>query len=151
MTQNLRIVMVHTTHPGNIGAAARAMKNMCLSELVLVTPRDFPNVEATARASGADDILARARVVDTLAEAISDCRVVIGASARSLIRVSDAQSTEELARLSADLQGLVDWFRVTAETAAPSDKTTDSERPELAPPPPLAESTPVTGTENPYG
>lgn len=61
------------------------------------------------------------------------------------------QSTEELARLSADLQGLVDWFRVTAETAAPSDKTTDFERPELAPPPPLAESTPVTGTENPYG
>jgi tRNA (cytidine32/uridine32-2'-O)-methyltransferase len=82
MTQNVRIVMVHTTHPGNIGAAARAMKNMCLSELVLVSPRDFPNAEATSRASGADDVLAAARVVDTLAEAVSDCRIVIGASAR---------------------------------------------------------------------
>lgn len=82
MTQNVRIVMVHTSHPGNIGAVARAMKNMCLSELVLVSPRDYPNAEATSRASGADDVLAAARVVDTLAEAISDCRIVIGASAR---------------------------------------------------------------------
>ena len=82
MTPNVRIVMVHTTHPGNIGAAARAMKNMCLSELVLVNPRDFPNAEATSRASGADDLLAAARVVATLAEAVADCRMVIGASAR---------------------------------------------------------------------
>jgi tRNA (cytidine32/uridine32-2'-O)-methyltransferase len=82
MTANVRIVMVHTTHPGNIGAAARAMKNMCLSELVLVSPRDFPHAEATSRASGADDLLAAARVVETLAEAVSDCRMVIGASAR---------------------------------------------------------------------
>jgi tRNA (cytidine32/uridine32-2'-O)-methyltransferase len=82
MTQNVRIVMVHTTHPGNIGAAARAMKNMCLNDLVLVNPRDFPNAEATSRASGADDLLASARVVGSLAEAVSDCRIVIGASAR---------------------------------------------------------------------
>jgi tRNA (cytidine32/uridine32-2'-O)-methyltransferase len=82
MSENLRIVMVNTTHPGNIGAAARAMKNMCLTELVLVRPLHFPSHEATSRASGADDLLARARVVDTLAEAVFDCRIVIGASAR---------------------------------------------------------------------
>ena len=82
MIENVRIVMVHTSHPGNIGAAARAMKNMCLSQLVLVSPRDYPSAEATARASGADDILATARTVGTLAAAVADCRVVIGASAR---------------------------------------------------------------------
>jgi len=80
--RNVRIVMVHTSHPGNIGAAARAMKNMCLSELVLVSPREFPCAEASSRASGADDLLAAAKVVGTLAEAVSDCRIVIGASAR---------------------------------------------------------------------
>jgi len=82
MSTNIRIVMVNTSHPGNIGAAARAMKNMSLSQLVLVQPRSFPSDEASARASGADDLLAAARVVDTLAEAVADCRVVIGASAR---------------------------------------------------------------------
>ena len=81
MIENVRIVMVHTSHPGNIGAAARD-ENMCLSQLVLVSPRDYPSAEATARASGADDILATARTVGTLAAAVADCRVVIGASAR---------------------------------------------------------------------
>jgi tRNA (cytidine32/uridine32-2'-O)-methyltransferase len=79
---NVRIVMVQTTHPGNIGAAARAMKNMGLSDLVLVAPKDFPSDEANARASGADDILAAARVVDQLEDALSDRELVIGASAR---------------------------------------------------------------------
>lgn len=79
---NVRIVMVQTTHPGNIGAAARAMKNMGLSDLVLVSPKDFPSDEANARASGADDILAAARVVDQLEDALSDRELVIGASAR---------------------------------------------------------------------
>ena len=78
----VRIVMVHTTHPGNIGAAARAMKNMGLSDLVLVSPKVFPSGEANARASGADDILASARIVETLEEALSDRELVIGASAR---------------------------------------------------------------------
>ncbi|MCW5586667.1 MAG: RNA methyltransferase [Chromatiales bacterium] len=82
MIENVRIVMVHTSHPGNIGAAARAMKNMCVSQLALVSPREFPNAEATARASGADDILAAAHTVEDLASAVADCRVVIGASAR---------------------------------------------------------------------
>jgi tRNA (cytidine32/uridine32-2'-O)-methyltransferase len=82
MNENVRIVMVHPSHPGNIGAAARAMKNMCLTQLVLVRPLVFPSHEATSRASGADDVLARARVVETLADAVADCRIVIGASAR---------------------------------------------------------------------
>jgi tRNA (cytidine32/uridine32-2'-O)-methyltransferase len=78
----LRIVMVGTSHPGNIGAAARAMKNMGLARLVLVDPARFPSEEALARASGADDLLAHARVVPELGDAVADCRVVIGASAR---------------------------------------------------------------------
>ncbi len=80
---SIRIVLVETTHPGNIGACARAMKNMGVSDLVLVNPRHFPHEEATARASGADDVLVAARVVPTLADAISDCVYVAGASARS--------------------------------------------------------------------
>lgn len=78
----VRIVLVETSHPGNIGAAARAMKTMGLDELVLVAPQDFPSAEATARASGADDVLARTRVVDSLGDAIADCGFVAGASAR---------------------------------------------------------------------
>ncbi len=101
MTQNVRIVMVHTTHPGNIGAAARAMKNMCLTELVLVAPREFPCAEATARASGADDVLASARVVDSLADAVSDCRIVIGASARLRSVAWPVVAPREAARLAA--------------------------------------------------
>ena len=79
---NLRIVLVETTHPGNIGAAARAMKNMGLHRLVLVRPLLFPHAEATARAASADDILAHARVVDSLEAALTGCRVVLGVSAR---------------------------------------------------------------------
>ncbi len=79
---NIRIVLVGTTHPGNIGAAARAMKTMGLSELHLVQPKHFPSSEASARASGADDILYAATVHDTLEAAVADCAVVIGTSAR---------------------------------------------------------------------
>ena len=82
MVNQIRIVLCHTTHPGNIGAAARAMKTMGLTELVLVKPRYFPHADATARASGADDVLSQARVVDDLAEAIGDCQLVLGTSAR---------------------------------------------------------------------
>ena len=80
---SIRIVLVGTTHPGNIGAVARAMKNMGLTELALVDPRYFPDKEATARASGAEDLLENATVVHTLAEAIEDCVYVAGASVRS--------------------------------------------------------------------
>lgn len=82
-TMTIRIILVGTTHPGNIGAAARAMKNMGLSDLMLVRPRYFPHDDATARASGAEDILEAARVVDSLDEALCDCVYVAGASARS--------------------------------------------------------------------
>ncbi|RXT84670.1 tRNA (cytosine(32)/uridine(32)-2'-O)-methyltransferase TrmJ, partial [Pseudomonas syringae] len=70
MLQNIRVVLVGTTHPGNIGGAARAMKNMGLSRLVLVDPRIFPSPDADARASGATDILEGAQVVATLEEAL---------------------------------------------------------------------------------
>jgi len=82
MQTNIRIVLVNTSHPGNIGAAARAMKNMGLSELVLVEPALFPHADATARASGADDILQQARVCSSLVEAIDGCILVFGSSAR---------------------------------------------------------------------
>ena len=80
---SIRIVLVGTTHPGNIGACARAMKNMGLSDLALVEPEKFPHKDATARASGAVDILENATVVDSLDEAIKDCVFTAGASARS--------------------------------------------------------------------
>ena len=80
---SIRIVLVGTTHPGNIGAVARAMKNMGLSDLRLVNPKYFPHEEATARASGAYDILERAVVTATLGDAVADCVYVAGASARS--------------------------------------------------------------------
>ncbi|MDJ0749955.1 MAG: tRNA (cytosine(32)/uridine(32)-2'-O)-methyltransferase TrmJ [Woeseiaceae bacterium] len=80
---SIRIVLVGTTHPGNIGAVARAMKNMGLSDLYLVNPKAFPHEDATARASGASDILERTKVVDALDKALVDCVYVAGASARS--------------------------------------------------------------------
>ncbi|HLS82220.1 MAG TPA: RNA methyltransferase [Steroidobacter sp.] len=79
---SIRIVLVDTHHPGNIGAVARAMKNMGLDELHLVQPKAFPSPEATARASGADDILERARLHTRFEDAIADCGLVVGASAR---------------------------------------------------------------------
>jgi len=82
MSSSIRIVLVDTTHPGNIGAVARAMKNMALDDLALVRPVSFPHAEATARASGADDVLLRARVWQTLGEAIADCGLIVGATAR---------------------------------------------------------------------
>lgn len=83
MLSNIKIVLVETSHAGNIGAVARAMKNMTLTNLCLVSPKFFPHADATARAAGADDILARAKIYETLQEAIADCTLVIGASARS--------------------------------------------------------------------
>jgi TrmH family RNA methyltransferase len=79
---SIRIILVDTNHPGNIGASARAMKNMGLSELRLVRPKSFPSEEATARASGADDVLEAAQIFDTLEAAIADCGLVVGTSAR---------------------------------------------------------------------
>jgi len=78
----VRIVMVNTTEPGNIGAAARAMKNMSLKRLFLVNPSNYPSAVATARASGADDVLSSAVICHSLEEALVGTHLVIGASAR---------------------------------------------------------------------
>lgn len=81
--KRIRFVLTRTTHPGNIGASARAMKNMGLSRLYLVSPKYFPHPEAYARSSGAEDLLTNAVVTDSVSEAIQDCHVVIGTSSRS--------------------------------------------------------------------
>lgn len=78
----LQIVLVETSHSGNIGAVARAMKNMGFGQLVLVNPAFFPDEASYARSAGASDILDGARVVESLDEAISDCVCVMGTSAR---------------------------------------------------------------------
>lgn len=78
----IRIVLVHTSHPGNIGAVARAMMNMGLAQLYLVSPKKFPHDEAVWRAASATRILDEAVVVETLEEAIADVRFVVGTSAR---------------------------------------------------------------------
>lgn len=79
---NIRFVLVGTTHPGNIGAAARAMKTMGLSNLHLVAPKLYPSAEATTRASGADDVLHQAVVHDDLESALSGCHYAFALSAR---------------------------------------------------------------------
>jgi len=78
----IRTVMVNTSHPGNIGAAARALKTMGLSQLYLVNPKMFPHAEATARAAGADDILTNTLVTHSLADALRGCHLVFACSAR---------------------------------------------------------------------
>jgi len=98
MSPNIRIVLVEPSHPGNIGAVARAMKNMALEELVLVRPKQFPHAEATARASGADDILERARVVESLAEGLEGCGFVAATTSRDRdqnFRVVDVRDAAE--------------------------------------------------------
>jgi TrmH family RNA methyltransferase len=82
MSRAPRIVLVATSHPGNIGAAARAMKTMGLSELHLVAPAQFPDPQATAMAAGADDILEQACVHADLPAALAGCHWVAGLSAR---------------------------------------------------------------------
>jgi len=79
----IRIVLVGTQHPGNIGSAARALKTMGLDRLVLVAPQRFPHADAVAMAAGAEDVLEAALRVQTLAEAVADCRLVLGCTARS--------------------------------------------------------------------
>jgi len=83
IADRIRVVLVGTQHPGNIGSAARAIKTMGLSRLVLVAPEREPNAESAALAAGADDVLAAATIHETLAEAVADCRLVMGCTARS--------------------------------------------------------------------
>lgn len=80
--KNIRVVLTRTSHPGNIGAAARAMKTMGLSALALVRPRKFPHPDADARATGALDVLQRAQVHDSLTAALSGCVLAVAASSR---------------------------------------------------------------------
>ena len=82
VTSNIRVVLVNTSHPGNIGGAARAIKNMGLDRLYLVAPKEFPTPRALWRAAGAADVLERAIVVPTLDEAIAGCGLIVGTSAR---------------------------------------------------------------------
>ena len=102
MLSNIRILLVGTTHPGNIGATARAMKNMGLSDLGLVSPKIYPSDDATARAAGADDILGQARVFASLDEALADRQQIIGASARlrtiAWPQLSPRQCAEKISR-----------------------------------------------------
>ncbi len=103
---DIRFVLVEPSHPGNIGAAARAMMNMALERLVLVRPRSFPHPEATARASGAESVLSAARVVDTVAEAVSGCGFVAATTSRERdqnfrvldVRAAAGRLTEEAQR-----------------------------------------------------
>src|SRR5260221_419128 len=78
----IRVVLSRPSHPGNIGAAARAMKTMGFDDLALVAPRHFPDPDATAMAAGAADVLSGARVFDTLEGALADCALAVGFSAR---------------------------------------------------------------------
>jgi tRNA (cytidine32/uridine32-2'-O)-methyltransferase len=97
-TSDIRIVLVEPSHPGNIGAVARAMMNMDLTHLVLVRPREFPHPDATARAAGAEAVLAKARVVNTLDEAIADCGFVAATTSRNRdqnFRVLDVQQAAQ--------------------------------------------------------
>ena len=100
---NINVVMVGTTHPGNIGAAARAMKNMAISKLRLVTPQCSVDEVAQARASGADSILEAFVQFDCVSDAVADCELVIGASARVRSTVWPELSPAELAQKVAEL------------------------------------------------
>lgn len=82
MLERIRIVLVNTSHPGNIGATARAMKTMGLSRLILVNPKEFPSTKATVLAAGADDILEKCQITSSLIEALMGCHFVIATSAR---------------------------------------------------------------------
>lgn len=99
--KQIRIVLVNTSHPGNIGSAARAMKTMGLSDLTLVAPLSFPDKKAYELASGADDVLDNARVVDTLEEAIADATLVLATSARTREIPLDYRSPQAAAKMAA--------------------------------------------------
>jgi tRNA (cytidine32/uridine32-2'-O)-methyltransferase len=82
LLKKIRVVLVNPSHPGNIGAVARSMKNMGLTELCLVNPKNFPNHEASERASGAADILVNAKVFENTADAVKNCTYILATSSR---------------------------------------------------------------------
>ena len=83
MSSNINIVLVNTSHPGNIGSTARAMKTMGLNQLTLVSPKDFPSKIANAKAVGCTDILDNAKVTTLLSDAVCNSKLIVGFSARS--------------------------------------------------------------------
>ena len=104
--QHFRIVMSNTSHPGNIGAAARAMKTMGIQQLYLVQPKIFPAHEATAMAANADDILAQAVRCDSLDEALQGCALSIGLSARRRQISHELVDVREAAKRAAQIQAV---------------------------------------------
>lgn len=107
--ERVRVVLCQTTHPGNIGAAARAIKTMGLSRLVLVRPRFFPHPDSTAFAAGADDVLESAVVCDSLEQALSGTRLAVAATGRHRdLALESVSCREACARLVPDaMQGEV--------------------------------------------
>lgn len=105
VNQPISIVLCQTSHPGNIGATARAMKNMALEKLVLIEPLNFPSPQATERASGADDVLTNAKVCKTLEEGVAHCQWLFGTSARSRAfpwpQLTPKQAAEKILELRA--------------------------------------------------
>lgn len=108
LLSRIRVVLVEPQHPGNIGAAARAMKNMGLHDLALVRPEKFPHADASAMAVGASDLLERARCHPDLAAAVADCGLVVGCSARLRSLPHNTQTPRALAaRLAGEIGGRV--------------------------------------------
>ena len=99
----IKIVLVRPSHPGNIGAAARAMKNMGFSQLCLVSPQSFPSEVATARASGAESVLLDATVFEHLSDAVSDCHHVITTTARQRSLKWENHDARSAAQIIADI------------------------------------------------
>ena len=95
--KNIRVVLTQPSHPGNIGATARAMKTMGLDALYLVNPRHFPHDEADRRAAGALDVLEKAQVCDSLAQALSGCVLAVATSARQRGLRHEVKSAREAA------------------------------------------------------
>jgi len=127
----LRVVLVRTTHPGNIGGAARAMKTMGLARLVLVAPRHFPDSQAEAMATGADDLLARAQVCATLDEALGGATLAIALTARRRElspHAMDARAAAELAIAEAAGGGEVAFVFGTEMSGLSNDEVLKCQR-----------------------
>jgi len=114
--------MVETSHPGNIGAAARAMKTMGLSKLVLVKPEEFPAQKAIWRSAGASDVVENAEVVASLPEAISDCSLVVAASARQRRIPWPMMNPEECAKKALDFSEADEQIAIVASALGPFDE-----------------------------
>ena len=127
----MRIVLVRTTHPGNIGGAARAMKTMGLARLVLVAPRHFPDPQADAMATGADDLLARAQVCATLDEALAGTTLAIALTARRRElspHAVDARAAAALAVAEAAAGGAVAFVFGTEMSGLANDEVLKCQR-----------------------